>query len=563
MHSLSISQIQTLLRQNKLPSQYKLQTPLMVSSAEVVKTLNLFDDNASLKTFIELLSTNPGVVIRVKQKRIRQGTAANFVHAYSEHGLMPTELDEDKQKEVLSCLKTYQFEFEQLYYLLKNLSYNAINNFLLKSNCFSKLDLLSICNNLDSLKQLPDLVFHPLYHFFNKTRRWKESETPYLDMFYFAYRAGHVLGLSKTIIVTNELIDHQFETEHAPTVVSLRLLCEYIEAYSHSCPSREFEAIKVATKTNLAQLLENDKDYQSSVCDEISKQYHRNELTFISCGWSGHAVAVVLYGDYLIYSNRGPGCDPRAGSKIFKINNDAIINQPFMRRFLKTATMDEFHKVLGGVIDFKNPVVRFRSKPQKYANCTFSNPKAAIEPMLVLLQAGSKATEAELRKVAHAERFRTKYKRFSNFVRNREIDEIVKNMFYAQNDVLIQFYTRLVETIIIAHHGQNKKTYKDRIERRRALDLYRRTPERIQRGLHNNKDLMNIIDEIQDETIDEERANHCWDTYMMIPFIFKDKTLRVEISQGYISAIEGVATPKMVYSFRNVRKLSTTVLKLK
>lgn len=561
MHSLSISQIQTLLRQNKLPSQYKLQTPLKVSSANVVRTLKLFNDNASLKTFIELLSTNPNVIIQVNKKEIRQGTAAKFVHAYTEHSLMPTELDESKQNEVLSYFKEYHFETKQLYYLLKNLSYEAINEFLLKTNCFSRVDLLTICNNLEAIKKLPDLVFQSLYHFFNKSRKWKESETPVLDMYYFAYRAGHVMGLSQSIIISKDLSEHELETEYAPAEVSLRILCEFIEAYSQRCPSKEFDAIKTATKANLSQFLKNDSRYKKNAHIEISKQYHRGELTFLSCGWPGHAVAVVLYGDYLIYTNRGIGCDPRAGSKIFKMRRDAIINQPFVRRLLIAPNMNDFHQLLGGVIDFKNPVVRFRSKPQKYANCTFVNPKSAIEPMMVLLQAGSKATEAELKRVAHAERFRTKYKRFTSFVRNREIDEMVKNMFYAQNDILIQFYIRLVETIILRHHGKNKKSLKDRQERLRALDLYRRTPERIQRGLQNNKQVMEIINEIQDENIDEQRAHYRWDTYMPVHFIRKDQTLKVEIFQGYIAAINGVPTPKMTYSLRNVRKLSTAILK--
>lgn len=561
MPALSIPEIQTLLRQNKLPIEYAIQAPVTISSADVINTIKLFNDNVCLKNFIELLSTNPDVTIRVNQQDIRQGTAAKFVHAYTEHGLMPNELDETKQNEVLSHLKEFRFELKQLYYLLKNLSHQAINEYLLKNNCFSKDDLLSVCSSLDSLKKIPSCIVKSLYHIFNRTRRWKESETPFLDMFYFAYRAGHVLGLDGPITVTQGLTEYNLETEYAPAETSLRLLFEFIESYSQRYPSDEFEAIKVAVKANLLQLSKNSLRYKHDAHVEISKQYHRGELTFLSCSWTGHTVALALYGDYLIYTNRGEGCDATAGSKIFKLKSNAIINQPLLHRLLNTYTVNEFHDVLGELIDFKKPVVRFRSKPQKYGNCTFVNPKSSIEPMLVLLQAGPKATEENLKKIATLERRRVKYKRFTSFIRNREIDELVKNMFYARNDLLIQFYTKLVEKIIITHHGGKKATIKDRQERQRALDLFQRTPDKIQSRLQNNLELMKIINEIKNENIESSRAHYRWDTYLPVRNIRKNETLKVSIEQGYITGINGVATPKTWYSLGNVRKLSNAILK--
>jgi len=562
MLSLTISDIQYRLQANELPQKYTIKTPVSISSSDLVWTLMLFKNNNRMLQFIALLSENDEITIEVNNKTIQQGSVGRFVHAYAEHGFFPQELDEAKQQDILTFLKKQPFPSKELAYLLMNLDYDAINDFLLSSKCFSEQDLLALCNDIETLKKLASNSnkIKLLYHYFNKVRRWEASLTPLLDMYYFAYRAGHVMGLGESIDVTINSHQYQFETEYAPAEVSLRVLSEHLNAYSQSQPEPTFSAISQAVKNNLAWMLPNTSSYRDDAYEKILAQYKNNELTFLSSGWPGHAVGLVLYGDYLIYTNRGDAGFPKFGSKIFKIADRDKICKNFIRNLLNAQTPEAFHRILGRIIDFRKSIFSFLSKYQKYANCTFANPKACVEPMIVLQRAGPFAREKHVKRLAYQEQGRQKYKQFTTFIRDREIDELVKNMFYAKHPHLMVFFAALVKRIIGTHHGGKNNPTKDQQELRRAFDLFERTPAAIQSIIKTDKAWMSRFTALKNAhpISPNPMLLH---QYTTVTNMKQRRSHAVTLENGYITCIDGVQTPKTPYSFKNARKLCTHVLK--
>lgn len=561
MPTLTILDIQYLLQADELPKQYSIETPLSISSRDLVWTLMLFKDNEQMLHFISLLSENPEITIEVNNKNIQQGSVDRFVHAYAEHGFFPQELDNAKQQHILTFLKRNQFAAKELNYLLMNLSDESINNFLLASKCYTEQDLLELCNDIDALKKLSGDKIKLLYHYFNKCRRWQESLTPLLDMHYFSYRVGHVMGLKGTLDVIIDNHQFKFSLEYAPAEVSLKVLSDYLNTYSQSQLSPVFSVISQAVKKNWVLILPNTSTYGESAYSTIFEQYRSNELTFISCGWPGHTVVLVLYGDYLIYTNRGEAGDSIYGSKIFKLTDRNKITADFVKKLINSSSPKAFNESLTKIINFKKPVVRFFSKHQKYANCTFANPKSCVESMLVLHQAGPFASPIKVKNIAAKEQNRNKYKQFTTFIRDREIDELIKNMFYAKHPHLIQFYAALVKRIISAHHGKRNLTVKDKQEQRRALDLFERTPTLVQQIISKDTVWMGFFKKLQDSQTPPPFNPLLLPQYKTVLNTQAYRSHKVQMDKGYIIAIDGVQTPKTAYSFKNVRKLCTQVLK--
>ncbi len=168
---------------------------------------------------------------------------------------------------------------------------------------------------------------------------------------------------------------------------------------------------------------------------------------------------------------------------------------------------------------------------------------------------------AEIKRVAFKERSRAKYKHCTNFIRDREINIIVKNMFYAKTNFLITFYAELVSEIIFAHYGYRNKTVKDEQEKARALELFERTPDRIQNILRQNSELMEIIDDLYLKQPLQDQVLLWRQRQEIVRNNQSFRSHRVTIEGKYIVEIDDVKTPKTLYSFGNVRKLCRSVIK--
>ncbi|HRE31351.1 MAG TPA: hypothetical protein PLD88_05190, partial [Candidatus Berkiella sp.] len=119
----------------------------------------------------------------------------------------------------------------------------------------------------------------------------------------------------------------------------------------------------------------------------------------------------------------------------------------------------------------------------------------------------------------------------------------------------------LVKQVITAHHGERNKTVKDRNDRARALDLFARTPSKIQALIRQDKRFMAIFNQIpkpaKQNVLPGFLRRH-------IEYVRNNAgyySHKVEVEGGYILAIDDLATPKMPFNYANTRKLCTRALK--
>jgi hypothetical protein len=568
MPKLTIAEINECLKKNKLPVKYEIKTPAAITQQELLTTLSLFTDNQLMVEFITKLSSSSDATVTGDGKTISLGTPEKFVHAYGANRLYTSQLSKDKQDIILAHLKKNKVNKKQLKYLLFNLGGYNIRDLVLESRCFSNEDLLDVCNNEEFLKKLHIYDIKLLYHYLNPQRKWAISSTPLLDMFYFTYRIGHVLGLTKKIKISCKGSEFLLEPEGNYNQLSLKLLLESLDDFRRRNPSLVCDTIYEAMQFSHDKMKQTDNIYQDGSEDEFLTRYQANELTFISGTWKGHTVGLAFYGKYLIYCNRGQMGDQRFGCKIFELKDPSKIDAALFKKLINQFNAPEdFFAILNTLVDLQKPVAKFRCKGHKRGTCSFVNPKSTIEAMIVLVQAGHHATKEKLLEVYRAEDKRRKYKHFTEFMRNREIDELIKDMFYAQDPDLIEFFAQLTMAIINEHHGKEihgkKRGFiKDEHEILRAVDLFDRTPEKIQRKMRNNKDFMALMSEIRNEQqqLQAKRVSYTspWPHIQYVRYKGK-QSYKVSIDNGLIVAIGDKPTPKMHFTFQNAKKMIATL----
>lgn len=182
-------------------------------------------------------------------------------------------------------------------------------------------------------------------------------------------------------------------------------------------------------------------------------RYKNNEMVIIPAGWTGHAVSLVFYKNKLIITNRGIHGDQSFGSKIYSIPDNKlhlIDNSLFHEinncRYQKSIHL---HKVLDRLVDIENPLAKFPSKGQKHGTCGFVNHKSSIEAMLYLLALDNRNISEEKAK----QYARKQYKEFTHFIREDEVNEIIKTIQDEKNKAKFDLYIQLVKQIIIEHHS--------------------------------------------------------------------------------------------------------------
>ncbi|MGD9592415.1 MAG: hypothetical protein AB7V32_07840, partial [Candidatus Berkiella sp.] len=296
--------------------------------------------------------------------------------------------------------------------------------------------------------------------------------------------------------------------------------------------------------------------YQDDANHRFFDRYQKDELTILISGWYKHGVGIALYGNYLIYTNRGEGGDQRFGAKIFKIKDRALVT-PALFQYLALEFLPDcnaLHGTLSKIIDFKNPIAKFRCKGQRHPTCSFANLKSMIEPLIVLVRAGPNASESELLLQHHIEYKRKTYKNFAEFIRNTEIDEIIKNMFYAKNIILIEFYAQLAKKIITEHHGKNRGYIKDKLEIQRACDFYARIPEHVRSLLNKDQDFNALMRQIKTKN---RTSNAVPSFNNSRTYVIKRQSVKhtVKTEGGYIVSIDDKPTPRMHFTYHDAKKM--------
>ncbi len=560
MPELTITEINACLKNKNLPDIYDLKTPTAITHQQLLTTLSLFTDNQQMVVFISKLSSSKDATVTGDGATITLGTPEKFVHAYGANRLYTQQLSKEKQEIILAHLKKNKVTKKQLKYLLINLGGYNIRDLVLESKCFSNEDLIDICNDQGFLKKLHIYDIKLLYHYLNPQRQWKSSSTPLLDMFYFTYRIGHMIGLSDPIKVSVKGSEFSLKPEGNYNQLSLKLILEALDAFRQKSPSEVCDIIYEAMKFSHDKMKQTDNIYQEGSEVDLLARFKANQLTFISSGWIGHTVGLVFYGKYLIYCNRRQDGDQRFGCKIFELTDPLSINAALFKKLTnEIKTPEDFKAILKTLVDLQKPVAEFRCRGHKRGTCSFVNPKSAIEAMIVLVKAGHHATKEKLLEVYNAEFKRKKYKYFSDFMRNREIDELIKDMFYAQDSDLIEFFAQLTMAIINEHHGKSgRKFIKDEHEILRAVDLFDRTPEKVQKKMRNHQDFMDLMTNIRKEQqrILATKPHHVspWPHIQYVRYRGQ-YSCKVSVDNGYIVAIDDKPTPKMHFSFQNAKRL--------
>ncbi|MBS0286762.1 MAG: hypothetical protein JSR17_05660 [Proteobacteria bacterium] len=450
---------------------------------------------------------------------------------------------------------------QQLLSGLKEWSFTQIEQTILKDKNFNEADLLAIVNDYDSLKTIHQQAISLLYRYFNPKREWKTSQTPLLEMYYAVSKAGHVLGLSGLIQFQVGTTQYRFDPEGEYSSVSLQYITEHLALYNQKHPSGVCEAITEAYQFSLSLSHASTNHYHEIAGKFFANHYQAGKLVYLSSGWYKHGIGIALYGDYLIYCNRGQAGDQRFGCKVFRIKDKSKINQEFFNKIgtwhFKSAT--ELHNLLSTVIDFDSPTLKFRCKGQRHGTCAYVNAKSIVEALIVMIQAGPYSSKAELDEAYNTEYKRKKYKCFTSFVRDLEIDELIVSMFYAQNIELLHFYAHLAKEIIRQHHGKGRGYIKDNEEIKRAYNFYHRIPDKVKRLMDNDHSFAQIMRElkVQYEKISCTSTDNLskWPHVEYVRGYETHHRYKVNIDNGHIVSINDNPTPKMRFSFRQAREL--------
>jgi hypothetical protein len=554
---LSLDEIVSKIVKKSLPTQYQIQTPLTITGYEFTRILSLFKEEDALFIFLNTLSINPDIQIRICGSLIKLGCSARLLHVFFGGYIFHDRRLTSQIEWIKLFFDQIVFEQEEILYLLVHLSWRSRRDFLLNYR-FENESLIKIANDYALLKQLSYNAIELIYHFLNPVRRWQKPQTPLLDMYYFSYRAGHVLGLDKYVLSTIGGEKTSFYTEFGMASVSLQLLVNHLESFRQKNPSYVADTIYYAMKGSWQLMKFFDYLYISEAPDYFHEDYINGKLVYLSAGWQDHTVGLAFLGNYLAICNRGEDKDPNFGAAIYRIKNREEITANFFARLVlnTSITSQRFHDILSTILDFDNPIVTFRSIPHKHDTCTFVNPKSIIEPLIVLVRSGGNASEERVQAIAQEEYSRKKYKCFTQFMRNKEIDELIKNMFYAQEPDLILFYANLVKKIIREHHGKDRFFIKDEKEIIRAVDLFHRVPDRILIHIKEDKSFIKLMDDIikKHARLVGEAEREESRLYLTSYNTYSKHRVTIN-SKGYICSIDNRETPKMPYNITTARKL--------
>lgn len=556
---LTLRTIRKRLRHSSLPAEYDIKPPEKLTRNMLMRTMSLFQDTDQLIYFIVKLCPH-NFRVSYENDNVELGGIEKFIHIYSSGGLYPELLSKNMQEAVITYFQKQKFTQSQLMYMIHNLSRDQIRDLLLSADCFALDDLLAICNLHDILDKLEREKIKLLYHYLTPTRCWLKSRTPLLDLHYFSYRAGHVLGVTRNIVVSNGQQEYRFKTSGDYNENSMKILVQKLHMYHCSRPSGLFHSIYLLMKQCHGQLQLASNTYKKGADQFFYDCYQTDKQVYLSTGWVGHTVGVALYGHFLVFVNRGEHGDHVFGVKIYLIPDKSKIDLKFFTMLTNTTQSHrEFISTLGQIVPLASPLVKLRCQGQKRGDCTFSNPKAMVMALIILFQVSPTATISELMTVVRAEISKSKYKAFTKFIRDREIDELVKNMFYASTDLVVNFFVALVKAYIKEHHGSTKKISKDRIEKTRAYELYHRCPELIKAELKKDDVFMSLIKALKQFVMRDDNAMHFRSKARIMTFRGKENMHEVLVKKGYIKSIDGVNVPKMFYTYHRAKRMALRI----
>lgn len=186
---------------------------------------------------------------------------------------------------------------------------------------------------------------------------------------------------------------------------------------------------------------------------ELAKRFQEGKITVIPTGCQGHAMAVTLVDNHLVFTNRGVGKDPNAsGTMIYEIKDKSLITPEFINKLANGVDRGTSHaEIMGAIASVvrREPVCVIEQKDQKYDNCTVANPRSNLHGVLTVL---NKRKTGQLDSSA----CRDQYKNFTGAMRDKKTDKLILALKQDPNNVDIR---TLAHQYIQQHQnrGQNHK----------------------------------------------------------------------------------------------------------
>lgn len=327
-------------------------------------------------------------------------------------------------------------------------------------------------------------------------------------------RYGHSLGISSDITIDGPTVGSTAEirTDASYSLVSISQLNNELELYKKSItvPKLQkkwdeiFEAFKFEER--YLRFSEGEKAVTAEnllkrAMGELEpeKLVEPPKLTTIPCGWLEHDFAIAIYKDYFIVCNRGQGLHPdRKGTHIYKLTDEAkkILKEQGYIESLRPKgdrlPMVDIMSRLNRVVDASNVVAALPSKAQKHGTCSFVNAKALCEGILFVQNLeegrtlGQMESQTEIQNAMKAARI--EYKKFTQYLRDSEIDRIIAEMKANENKTsVIKVYDGIIEAYLKQHfiktNQSDEKKEKRIIELNRAKKLLSAMGDRIKNGI--------------------------------------------------------------------------------
>lgn len=258
--------------------------------------------------------------------------------------------------------------------------------------------------------------------------------------------------------------------------------------------------------------------------------YRQKQLVCITSGWKGHGVQFFLKDGWLSYTNRGAGGDPKYGTKIYKIKDNADI-ESFISKITcditfpvdtglisKEESQNFIEESLKEIVDIHEPFIKFEQKTQKIGNCALANNKSGIagaECLLWVTEFLKTHSIKELDEKVKAELIREvslDYKAFTNFMRDSEVDTLISELKSETDEKNKEFYYELLSSIVLTHPEFNKKNGRQGI---RICKIWEVLPETHRLRLNDS------LNKVYHESFESRRQRYIEDYKQLFPVLIK------------------------------------------
>ncbi len=255
-----------------------------------------------------------------------------------------------------------------------------------------------------------------------------------------------------------------------------------MERYFHDIPSSTLskrERLRLARfigrgARNIGDVRKQDEiESNAKLCME---EYRRGEPVVLPTGWRGHAINVVIQGDYIVITNRGDRLHSDSNTRVFKIPDRTRVDETLVKRIIDTTQGGEKERKAffsDGIVD-ELGLELFDEIPvgsQKVGNCTYANNKGAYRALLYLRYLNNaQDPDPEEAKVEAIKQSYAEYKKWSLFDRVQGL--------YEFREMVEGVGVNAFERESLQHmYAEIKKNVQKHMEKNRKQGLFSQDPD--------------------------------------------------------------------------------------